>query len=143
MHVACRAALRSVLWACNGWVDVRPRTRLRGQRGRGRAHREHSGATGARGWYGPSGQQSVLSCEAPALCVGLLSVVVTELAMTSFERGTCRADAKHELGLVAMSTPSSSLIAGLHLILRVYIMYGAPARMLLQHSHDWLRGLGR
>lgn len=86
--------------ARNGWVDVRPRIRLRGQRGRGRAHREHSGATGARGWYGPSGQQLVLSCEAPALCVGLLSVVVTELAMTSFECGTRRAGAKNEFGLV-------------------------------------------
>jgi hypothetical protein len=104
MHVARRAALLSALWARNGWVDVRPRIRLRGQRGRGRAHREHSGATGARGLYGPSGQQSVLSCEAPALCVGLLSVVVMVLAMTSFDCGTCRTGAKDEFGLVTISS---------------------------------------
>lgn len=108
MRIACRAALPSVLWAHNEWVDVRPRIRSRGQRGRGRAHREHSGATGAGGWYGPSGQQLVLSCEAPALCVGLLSVVVTELAMTSFECGTCRAGAKTPFGLV--TTNSTFLI---------------------------------
>lgn len=104
MHVPCRAALPSILSARNGWVDVRPRIRSRGRRGRGRAHREHSGATDAREWYGPFGQQSVLSCEAPALCVGLLSVVVTELAMTSFECGTCRAGAKNEPGLVTISS---------------------------------------
>lgn len=75
---------------------------MRGQRGRERARREHSGASGEGGYSGPSGQQLPLSYEATALCVGLLSVVVTELAMMSFEDGTCRADAKAECGLVVV-----------------------------------------
>ena len=51
-----------------GGVDVRPKTHSREPHGRGRAHREHNGASGARGWFGLSGQQLLLSCEATALC---------------------------------------------------------------------------
>ena len=59
-------------WALFRRVDVRPRARSRGPHGHGSDRREHSGASGARELFGPSGQQLLLSCEAIALCVGLL-----------------------------------------------------------------------
>ena len=69
----CAASLRA---SCGGqWVlDVRPwaPTRMR-DRGRGSAHRERSDVAGGGAWYGPSGQQRLLSCEVTASCEGWLS----------------------------------------------------------------------
>jgi hypothetical protein len=79
---------------CGGqWVlDVRPWAPMRMRdRGRGSAHRERSGAAGEGGWYGPSGQQRLLSCEVTASCEGWLSWgCLSGFAMMSFEPGSCR-----------------------------------------------------
>lgn len=49
-------------WGCvHPWI---PR-RMRGH-GHVRARRAHIGASGGRAWFGLYGQQSLLSCEAPA-----------------------------------------------------------------------------
>lgn len=62
--------------------------RVRG-RGHGRARREHIGAFGEGAWFGPSGQQSLLSCGVTASCEGWLSVRLREVAMMSFNVAGC------------------------------------------------------
>ena len=116
---------------------------MRGLRGHGRAHRERSGESGERGSYGPSGQQLLLSYEATAWCVGLLSVVVMELAMMSFEGGTCRADASAQCGLVSLRNTFLITQGSLTICtLNVQIREDFTLKMLTLYEHDYFRRFG-